>query len=215
MAGQPPTICHSTCGIIDIPFAMIFPLMRTRSGGRLSETNLQPRSNQPCVPFSTALTIRRPYGRSCRRPRFLRSSRKMASLASERRGRQLGTPTTSFLSPSQRTIYLDDDESAIWLRVMPKTGPALKHRVTDIRNPMAAYGQFVSPLGDSRSSSFNRVRANDGYGIYAVRDINTGSASSIVFAFVTGEIWTIDTYFIRDDSSRAICLSTYSPTARP
>jgi hypothetical protein len=52
---------------------------------------------------------------------------------------------------------------------------------------------------------YNYVHGPDGYGIYATAD-DPSSALALVFAFTTGEIWSIDTYWlnVRADGQRVV-----------
>jgi hypothetical protein len=62
-------------------------------------------------------------------------------------------------------------------------------------------GGILMPLF-SRYSSTDFVRAEDGFGVYQYRE-RSSIACGIVFAFIIGEIWTIDTTLIDEVRAHA------------
>ncbi|ULA65733.1 MAG: hypothetical protein LZF86_240126 [Nitrospira sp.] len=86
---------------------------------------------------------------------------------------------------------------AIWLRVMPATPPQKSWTPRQLKE-LAISGNTIHLLPFLRSSGYSWLRAEDGWGVFDVSGAideqqNRKEASSTVFAFQTGEIWSTDT----------------------
>lgn len=85
------------------------------------------------------------------------------------------------------------DGSVCWFRMIPTTEPGRTWSVAELEKQM--HSPILSPV--SRGwHRFNYVHGPDGYGIYAFLD-DPNSAIALVFAFTTGEVWSIDAYWLR------------------
>ncbi|OQW32618.1 MAG: hypothetical protein A4E19_04445 [Nitrospira sp. SG-bin1] len=93
---------------------------------------------------------------------------------------------------------------AMWLRIMPFSPPGRKWTPRELKE-VAIAGNTLNllPLVESKGYSF--LRAEDGWGAFDSsgqidEQQKRREASSIVFAFDTGEIWTIDTEVLARNS---------------
>jgi hypothetical protein len=83
---------------------------------------------------------------------------------------------------------------AVWLRVMPEFEPKRTWQVTDrIKVAESMPTKFMPIL--QASGQYGRIRSGDGFGIYGVK-VEDGRALDVVFAFTTGEVWSIDAWQI-------------------
>jgi hypothetical protein len=107
-------------------------------------------------------------------------------------------PRNEPLGIVQRGIYEGGKEiqlsqhPAIWFRIMPTSDPGRTWSVADLET---ALKQRVLPPLSRDWSGYGFLRGADGYGIYAVLDEQL-SARAVVYAFTTGELWSIDTYWL-------------------
>lgn len=88
---------------------------------------------------------------------------------------------------------------AMWLRVMPSTPPGKTWTPRQLKE-LAVQGN-TAHLIPFKNSNYCWLRAEDGWGMFDVPNAideqqNRMEASSVVFAFQTGEIWSIDTTFL-------------------
>ena len=89
-----------------------------------------------------------------------------------------------------------------WFRLMPVNDPGRTWTIDELRQAMQK--PFLEPL-NSGWSGYDFVRSHDGFGIYSSSGENRDQTRAIVFAFTTGEVWSIDTYSLegyRDDNGR-------------
>lgn len=95
---------------------------------------------------------------------------------------------------------------AMWLRVMPSLSHGKTWKASELNEVATARGTLhLHPLFDSYPG-FSYVRAEDGWGTFnscgPIDDQQKRrEASSIAFAFCTGEIWSIDTALLANNSS--------------
>ena len=89
-----------------------------------------------------------------------------------------------------REIFLSE-RPACWFRLWPEFDPGKTWTVDEVEKAMKP---FVYPL--SRSwQGYDLIRGADGYGTFGVRD-KSNIALAVVFGFITGEIWTVDTFWL-------------------
>jgi len=75
---------------------------------------------------------------------------------------------------------------------MPCTDPGKEWLVSDLRNAATRGSSGILMPINSRAGGYSYIRNEDGFGIYGA--IQTGIAVNVVYAFTTGEVWTIDAY---------------------
>lgn len=95
---------------------------------------------------------------------------------------------------------------AMWLRIMPSSLSGKTWTSLELKE-MATAGGIVRLHPLSKSSSYSFLRAEDGWGTFnATGPIDEqqkrSESSSIAFAFATGEIWSIDTALLTQNSNR-------------
>lgn len=94
---------------------------------------------------------------------------------------------------------------AMWLRVMPSYPPGKTWTPRELREVGTARG-FLQLHSLSKSTSYHFLRAEDGWGTFVAtgpidEQQKRREASSIAYAFDTGEIWSIDTAFLTQNSN--------------
>lgn len=77
---------------------------------------------------------------------------------------------------------------------MPELHPGREWLVADVRK-VATEGGVAMPLCQA-VGGYGYVRAHDGFGVYRT-DNPPNSTCDIVFLFTTGEIWTVDSYYLQ------------------
>ena len=105
-----------------------------------------------------------------------------------KKGEPIGYADNGFYGTKSKAISLADG-AALWLRVMPSSGPAHRLRVTDIETQMTGNNNFVFPFGGEDFSSFNRIRGSDGFGACAIERGREGITPCLAYTFTTSEIW--------------------------
>jgi hypothetical protein len=83
---------------------------------------------------------------------------------------------------------------ASWFRMMPLFDPGSTWTVGELATLMQT-PTFVHPL-TQEWSSFGSMRSIEGFGNFAAFTDRRDSSRAIVFAFTTGELWSIDTYWL-------------------
>jgi hypothetical protein len=97
----------------------------------------------------------------------------------------------SFGRGSEAPVFLLLDRPTIWLRLMPSSGVDKRWASHELRGK-ALTGSFdLKPF--SEGSTVFGIRAEDGFGVCAPYPPVSDTATSIVFAFETGEVWSVDT----------------------
>jgi hypothetical protein len=82
--------------------------------------------------------------------------------------------------------------TATWLRLMPAHDPGRTWTAAALRTAMRGRGRRALPIfGDGKGTG--ELSAGDGFGVYAKSPSATES-SGVVFAFCSGEVWSVDTY---------------------
>lgn len=107
---------------------------------------------------------------------------------------RIGLTEQDFVSPSRPLIL--EDGSAMYLRVLPTKPQNREWTLPELkRSENGPRGLVLLPF-QSPTSRFN---AEDGFGWYARKHENGDSleSDSVVIAFTTGEIWSIDTSYLR------------------
>src|SRR5207248_3051062 len=77
-----------------------------------------------------------------------------------------------------------------WLRVMPAQDPGHKWTVDELEKVMMT--PFVQPLSTGWRG-YDSFRTHEGFAIMAAM-LEPETIRAVVFAFTTGEVWSIDTY---------------------
>ena len=95
----------------------------------------------------------------------------------------------NFLRPPEQVRLANGPVS--WFRMMPVADPGRTWPVAELEIKMHA-PTVVSPMS-SGWHGFNYVHGSDGYGVYAFTD-DPACALAVVFAFTSGETWSIDTF---------------------
>jgi hypothetical protein len=82
---------------------------------------------------------------------------------------------------------------AVWLRLMPTIDPMRTWSVNELETAMNS--PPISPVSRGwTGASF--LRSGEGYGVYTVFSDAPELARALVFGFTTGEIWSVDTYWL-------------------
>jgi hypothetical protein len=93
-------------------------------------------------------------------------------------------------------------EPATWLRVMPSNNPGREWSVDELESGMQSPNMPLLSVG---WGGYSHIRTHEGFGIYGVLGGERGQTRAIVFAFTSGEVWSVDTYMLeayRDDKDR-------------
>jgi hypothetical protein len=105
----------------------------------------------------------------------------------------LGVVTDTFSRSRRKEVFLGKGP-ACWLRLMPRNSPGRSWLITEIEalaSPQHG-GKFLAPL-TMRARSYDAIRAQDGYGTFAISHSNDIQTTSVTFVFTTGEVWGLDT----------------------
>jgi hypothetical protein len=86
------------------------------------------------------------------------------------------------------------ENPVVWLRLMPTVIPSRVWQVTELKKAATQDG-FIRPLINGWPE-FNFLRGADGFGVYAPLNAARNITSAVVFAFKTGEVWSIDSYIL-------------------
>jgi hypothetical protein len=89
-----------------------------------------------------------------------------------------------------------------WFRMMPTADPGRTWSVDELQQHIQS--PFLSPLS-SGWRGYDFVRSHEGFGTYTIFAEARAQIRAIVFAFTSGEVWTIDTYWLEaysDDKGR-------------
>jgi hypothetical protein len=96
------------------------------------------------------------------------------------------------------------EHPASWFRIMPNCDPGRTWSVAELERAMKQ--PVLHPLSrDWRGFGF--LRGPDGYGVYATFADAQEKARALVYTFTTGELWTVDTYWLeslRRDNRNAV-----------
>jgi hypothetical protein len=85
------------------------------------------------------------------------------------------------------------EHPASWFRIMPTCDPGRTWSVAELERAMKQ--PLLHPL--SRDwHGFGFLRGPDGYGVYATFADAREKARALVYTFTTGELWTVDTYWL-------------------
>jgi len=97
-----------------------------------------------------------------------------------------------------REIFLSVG-AAMWLRVMPRTNQGRSWSADELRK-CATHGNIT--LQPFLWTSLEYLRAEDGFGTYAITGNQETETKSVAFAFETGEIWSVDTSILNIDKRK-------------
>jgi hypothetical protein len=87
-----------------------------------------------------------------------------------------------------------------WFRMIPTVEPGQRWSITELEK--RTHSPIIYPV--SRGwTGYDYVHGSDGYGIYSLLD-DPNTAVAVVFAFTTGEIWSIDTSWLRPDGEKIV-----------
>jgi len=98
-----------------------------------------------------------------------------------------------------------------WLRVMPSNSPGREWSVDELASAMQS--PYVRPLSIGWGG-YSDLRTHEGFGIYGALAGERGQTRAIVFAFTSGEVWSIDSYLLeayRDNKDRPTVPSDEKP----
>jgi len=85
------------------------------------------------------------------------------------------------------------DKPVIWFRMMPSSALGREWTPAELQKASTQNG-FLTPVSNNwRGYEF--MRSHEGFGIYSFLD-DQCIAEAVVFAFVTGEIWSIDAWWL-------------------
>ena len=98
--------------------------------------------------------------------------------------------TIDFMRPP-RKVRLSGHPAA-WFRMMPNVAP---NRIWTVDELEKAMNSPPLPLLSDGWAGYDFLRSPDGYGIYALLQ-DQDVARAIVFGFSSGEVWSIDTYWL-------------------
>jgi hypothetical protein len=115
-------------------------------------------------------------------------------------GQALGFVWDSFpLGPDHELFLLEGP--AMWLRVMPTTDPGKRWPPHELREHALQEGRFnLEPLpGTYPGQGISFLRAADGMGASHASPPEENVIRSVVFAFETGEVWSVDTALLGYD----------------
>ena len=91
-------------------------------------------------------------------------------------------------------IYLSGG-SAMWFRLMPRYATGKTHATTTLRELMRR--RFPMPMDSNSYNSWGFVRADDGFGCFAITSNDKPVQSpAVVFVFESGELWSINSAVI-------------------
>jgi hypothetical protein len=90
---------------------------------------------------------------------------------------------------------------AMWLRVMPVIDPGKLWPPHQLKQAAMQNNAGLMPLA-ATAGGYSYVRAVDGFGIFRSIPHESNEISSLVFAFETGEIWSIDSDWLAYDKKR-------------
>lgn len=105
-------------------------------------------------------------------------------------GEQIGVLHDGSMLPRDEVPVVFSSGPAMWLRVMPKFEIDRPLLISRIRDAFFSEGSFVEPLNGEDLMNPHGIRGADGHGFGRVLD---GKASMLVYAFVGGEIWSVET----------------------
>jgi len=88
------------------------------------------------------------------------------------------------------------DGPALWLRLRPASATGRTFPAYELRERVLYSGNFSLRLITEGPSMFG-IRDDDGYGLCTLFPPESEETTSVVFAFETGEIWSIDTDQLR------------------
>jgi len=113
-------------------------------------------------------------------------------------GQHLGIKDGMFGMEASHKVFLQSGPS-VWLRVMPTTNPNRVFDIPQLQSLLCRDNKFFLPPLAS-PSNYSYVRSADGFGIIRTSE-SEGSdpvmVNGIAFAFVTGEIWSVETVFFK------------------
>jgi hypothetical protein len=114
-------------------------------------------------------------------------------------------------SEEDKDIILPDGPAA-WLRIFPTHNPGKLWEAHELK-PAALTSEFLlRPLG--QGSSWGYIRAEDGFGIYRDTARNAEGeqlvSPGITFAFGSGEVWSIETAWIKKDGALPFAEKQYA-----
>jgi hypothetical protein len=93
-------------------------------------------------------------------------------------------------------------QPAVWFRMMPSIDSGRSWSVDELERAMR--DPLLQPL--SRGwGGYNFLRSHEGFGIYSILAGRRDEIRAIVFAFTSGEVWSVDTYWLeafKDDKNR-------------
>lgn len=86
------------------------------------------------------------------------------------------------------------DRSLMWLRIMPERNPGKTWTISEVQASATTPQDHLRPLWDGYGG-YGYLRHADGFGVFARRP-GEDDASTVTFAFKTGEVWAADALFL-------------------
>lgn len=120
------------------------------------------------------------------------------------KGDPIGQSVETYSLRSATDVMLSD-APALWLRVMPGQNPRRQWLLTELEAAASPQrgGKLLMPLSQ-RATSYDFVRAADGFGCYALLK-DPATTNSVSFAFTTGEVWGVDSLLLGiSDGNRSV-----------
>jgi len=116
------------------------------------------------------------------------------------RGVPLGIATDGALA---QEIILSNDP-VIWFRLTPTVDPGRAWSVAELQK--AATEGILQPVTNDWRG-YNFIRSHEGFGLYSSFSEQRQTALAVVFAFASGEVWSVDSYVLKAmdrDGRRAV-----------
>jgi hypothetical protein len=110
------------------------------------------------------------------------------------KGQPLGVSHDMFPGEQPYDVHLADGP-VIWLRVMPRFDPGKPWSSGELQKAATPPGSHLMPI-NAGAGDFGYIRAADGFGVRAMIRDRRDATFWAVFAFNTGEVWTVDSYLI-------------------
>lgn len=111
------------------------------------------------------------------------------------KGQRLGmTHIYTILGQPEHDVRFSDTP-VTWLRVMPVNDPGRTWLVTELESTATKIGRIVPLVFDARTNLFF-FRDEDGFGVCWLENAQKEVTNTAVYAFSTGEIWALDSYWL-------------------
>lgn len=106
-------------------------------------------------------------------------------------------------------IHLSDGP-AMWLRLMPKSQLETPLSFEDLQTCATMRGSLS--LQPFHWTNLSYLREEDGFGVYSMIQDGDSETTSVVFAFETGEVWSVDTGLLSSSGRKNLYFETMART---